>query len=44
MAGAGSIFCGDQLLTTPNPSFDDDMEMFDDLGLTRRDDLPLAAS
>ena len=21
MAGAGSIFCGDQLLTTPNPSF-----------------------
>ena len=44
MAGAGSIFCGDQLLTTPNPSFDDDMEMFDDLGLTRRADLPLAAS
>ena len=34
MAGAGSIFCGDQLLTTPNPSFDDDMAMFDDLGLT----------
>ena len=44
MAGAGSIFCGDQLLTTPNPSFDDDMDMFADLGLTRRDDLPLAAS
>ena len=43
MAGAGSIFCGDQLLTTPNPSFDDDMEMFDDLGLTRRVDLPIAA-
>ena len=37
MAGAGSIFCGDQLLTTPNPSFDDDMEMFDDLGLSPRD-------
>ena len=33
MAGAGSIFCGDQLLTTPNPSFGDDMEMFEDLGL-----------
>ena len=32
-AGAGSIFCGDQLLTTPNPAFDDDMAMFDDLGL-----------
>jgi len=43
MAGAGSIFCGDQLLTTPNPSFDDDMAMFDDLGLVRRDDLPVAA-
>ena len=36
MAGAGSIFCGDQLLTTPNPSFGDDMEMFEDLGLTAR--------
>ena len=36
MAGAGSIFCGDQLLTTPNPSFSADMEMFDDLGLAAR--------
>jgi len=34
LAGAGSIFCGDQLLTTPNPSFDDDMAMFDNLGLS----------
>ena len=34
MAGAGSIFCGDQLLTTPNPDFAADMEMFQDLGLT----------
>ena len=33
MAGAGSIFAGDQLLTTPNPAFDEDMEMFDILGL-----------
>ena len=33
MAGAGSIFCGDQLLTTPNPSFDADMGMFDNLGI-----------
>ena len=33
LAGAGSIFCGDRLLTTPNPEFDDDMEMFEDLGL-----------
>ena len=28
MAGAGSIFAGDKLLTTPNPEFNDDMEMF----------------
>ena len=33
MAGAGSIFCGDQLLTTPNPSFDADMGMFENLGI-----------
>ena len=36
LAGAGSIFCGDQLLTTPNPSFDKDMEMLGDLGLERQ--------
>ena len=36
LAGAGSIFCGDLLLTTPNPSFDADMEMLDDLGLERQ--------
>jgi biotin synthase len=36
MAGANSIFAGDKLLTTPNPSFNDDMEMFDILGLTPR--------
>lgn len=36
MAGAGSIFCGDELLTTPNPSFDEDMKMFDNLGLVRQ--------
>ena len=36
LAGAGSIFCGDQLLTTPNPSFDADMEMLGDLGLDRQ--------
>jgi biotin synthase len=33
MAGAGSIFAGDKLLTTPNPEFNDDMEMFRLLGL-----------
>jgi biotin synthase len=36
MAGANSIFAGEKLLTTPNPSFDDDMKMFDMLGLTPR--------
>ena len=33
MAGAGSIFCGDQVLTMPNPSLGADMEMFKNLGL-----------
>lgn len=33
MAGANSIFAGDKLLTTPNPDFNDDKEMFDLLGL-----------
>lgn len=36
MAGANSIFAGDKLLTTPNPSFNDDMAMFDILGLKPR--------
>jgi biotin synthase len=33
MAGANSIFAGDKLLTTPNPSFEEDNEMFELLGL-----------
>lgn len=33
MAGAGSIFAGDKLLTTPNPACNEDMEMFEQLGL-----------
>jgi biotin synthase len=36
MAGANSIFAGDKLLTTPNPSFDEDNAMFDLLGLKAR--------
>lgn len=36
MAGANSIFAGDKLLTTPNPSFDEDKQMFELLGLTPR--------
>ncbi|HXS38518.1 MAG TPA: biotin synthase BioB [Flavipsychrobacter sp.] len=34
MAGANSIFAGDKLLTTPNPEYNQDMEMFRILGLT----------
>jgi biotin synthase len=37
MAGANSIFAGEKLLTTPNPSFDVDMAMFDMLGLKPRE-------
>ena len=33
MAGANSIFAGDKLLTTPNPEFNQDMEMFKIFGL-----------
>jgi biotin synthase len=33
MAGAGSIFAGDKLLTTPNPDMFEDLEMFHLLGL-----------
>ncbi|CAN5153258.1 biotin synthase BioB [soil metagenome] len=36
MAGANSIFAGDKLLTTPNPSFDEDNAMFQLLGLKAR--------
>lgn len=37
MAGANSIFAGDKLLTTPNPEFNQDMEMFRILGLSPRE-------
>ncbi len=33
MAGAGSIFAGDKLLTTPNPDVNEDMNLFKTLGL-----------
>jgi biotin synthase len=33
LAGANSIFAGDKLLTTPNPDVNEDMEMFNTLGL-----------
>lgn len=34
LAGANSIFTGEKLLTTPNPEFDEDMQMFKTFGLT----------
>jgi biotin synthase len=36
LAGANSIFAGDKLLTTPNPEFDRDLQMFERLGLKPR--------
>jgi biotin synthase len=33
-AGANSIFAGDKLLTTPNPDVNEDMKLFNTLGLT----------
>ncbi len=37
LAGANSIFAGEKLLTTPNPAFEEDMAMFDMLGLKPRE-------
>ena len=37
MAGANSIFAGEKLLTTPNPAFEEDMAMFEMLGLRPRE-------
>ena len=37
MAGANSIFAGEKLLTTPNPAFEEDMIMFEMLGLKPRE-------
>lgn len=34
LAGANSIFAGDKLLTTPNPDFNSDQDLFELLGLT----------
>lgn len=36
MAGANSIFAGEKLLTTPNPLYNQDMEMFNILGLSSK--------
>jgi biotin synthase len=36
LAGANSIFAGEKLLTTPNPEFDQDKQMFELLGLSHK--------
>jgi hypothetical protein len=43
LAGANSIFCGDKLLTTPNPAPGDDAELLREMGMQRmqRPNLPL---
>ena len=40
LAGANSIFFGEKLLTTPNPSSDDDMALIRDAGLTAQAPAP----
>ncbi|MBI2259031.1 MAG: biotin synthase BioB [Flavobacteriia bacterium] len=37
LAGANSIFAGEKLLTTPNPDYNEDMEMFKILGLSPKE-------
>jgi biotin synthase len=44
LAGAGSIFAGEKLLTTPNPEFDEDAKMFEILGLTPKESSQSASS
>ncbi|TGE14080.1 biotin synthase BioB [Hymenobacter elongatus] len=47
LAGANSIFSGEKLLTTPNPDFDADRQMFAVLGLKPRKafkDVPVGAT
>ena len=44
LAGAGSIFAGDKLLTTPNPEFDEDAKMFKILGLTAKESSQMPSS
>ncbi len=36
-AGANSIFAGDKLLTTPNPEYNEDMELFSLLGISPKE-------
>ena len=40
LAGANSIFCGEKLLTTPNPLDSEDSELFDTLGIRIMNEVP----
>lgn len=44
LAGANSIFAGDELLTTPNPEVDEDKKMFQTLNLKPRESFKGAAA
>ena len=44
LAGANSIFAGDELLTTPNPEVDQDKQMFMTLNLKPRESFKGAAA
>jgi biotin synthase len=44
LAGAGSIFAGEKLLTTPNPEFNEDAKMFEILGLSAKESSQMASS
>lgn len=44
LAGANSIFAGDELLTTPNPEVDQDKQMFQTLNLKPRESFKGAAA
>lgn len=40
LAGANSIFCGEKLLTTPNPERDEDAQLFNTLGIKAMEESP----
>ena len=40
LAGANSIFCGEKLLTTPNPERDKDAQLFNTLGIKAMEESP----
>jgi biotin synthase len=44
LAGANSIFCGETLLTTPNPSHDADMQLLERLGFKAADRSSVSAA